>query len=281
LQGHLPPDALHAFRSFLEFYYIVRREVITEDDLDKLQDAISSFHSYRQVFSSIRGEKGFSLPRQHSIVHYPDLIRLFGAPNGLCSSITESKHIRAVKEPWRRSNRNNALYQMLTTNQRLDQLAAARVDFTTRGMLKGTLMASALVASAYDYFPSVLMLIVFSDLYSDEGENEPLLDQNTVTSIADEAVQDAIVVDDILAEVKLPKTSRKYLTTYFIIVQFIIVVSGYKWALDTAVRMLKLPDFPQLIRRFLYDQTYLNAQIPSFQVSIDVCSVFVGKISVF
>jgi hypothetical protein len=208
LQGHLPPDALRAFRSFLEFYYIARRDIITEDDLDKLQDAISSFHSYRQIFSSIRGEKGFSLPRQHSIVHYPDLIRLFGAPNGLCSSITESKHIRAVKEPWHRSNRNNALFQMLTTNQRLDQLAAARVDFTTRGMLNGTLMASALAAGVFDYIPSsVLSLIRYSDLPSDEGDNGLLLDPDAST--ADEAVEDAIVVDDIIAEVKLPKTSRK------------------------------------------------------------------------
>ena len=57
------------------------------------------------------------MPRQHSIIHYYALIRLFGAPNGLCSSITESKHIRAVKEPWRRSNRNEALGQMLITNR--------------------------------------------------------------------------------------------------------------------------------------------------------------------
>jgi hypothetical protein len=154
LQGHLPSDVIRAFRAFLDFYYIARRDVITEDDLDKLQDAISRFHTYRQVFSPLRGEKGFSLPRQHSIVHYPALIRLFGAPNGLCSSMTESKHIRAVKEPWRRSSRNNALFQMLTTNQRLDQLAAARVDFTKRGMLNGTLLESALAASMYNiYFP--------------------------------------------------------------------------------------------------------------------------------
>jgi len=156
LQGHLPPDVIRTIRSFLEFYYIARRDVITEDDLDKLQDAISRFHTYRQVFSPLRGEKGFSLPRQHSIVHYPALIRLFGAPNGLCSSMTESKHIRAVKEPWRRSSRNNALFQMLTTNQRLDQLAAARVDFTMRGMLDGTSLESALAASTYNiYFPSL------------------------------------------------------------------------------------------------------------------------------
>jgi hypothetical protein len=83
---------------------------------------------------------GFNLPR----LHYLQLIRAFGAPNGLCSSITESKHIKAVKEPWRRSNRFNALSQMLLTNQRLDKLAAARVDFAHRGMLQGTSLDWAL-----------------------------------------------------------------------------------------------------------------------------------------
>jgi hypothetical protein len=86
------------------------------------------------------------LPRQHSMMHYHSLIRKFGAPNGLCTSITESKHIRAVKEPWRRSNHNEALGQMLVTNQRLDQLAAARTDFENRGMLNGTCLTEVLQA---------------------------------------------------------------------------------------------------------------------------------------
>ncbi|KAF9521566.1 hypothetical protein CPB83DRAFT_778511, partial [Crepidotus variabilis] len=37
--------------------------------------------------------------RQHALSHYVLLIILFGASNGYCSSITESKHIKAVKEP--------------------------------------------------------------------------------------------------------------------------------------------------------------------------------------
>jgi hypothetical protein len=88
--------------------------------------------------------EGFNLPRQHSLIHYVKLIRAYGAPNGLCSSITESKHIKAVKEPWRRSNRYNALSQMLLTNQRLDKLVAARLDFTDRDMLEGTCLSSIL-----------------------------------------------------------------------------------------------------------------------------------------
>lgn len=71
------------------------------------------------------------------MVHYRYLIELFGAPNGICSSITESKHIKAVKEPWRRSSRHAALGQMLVINQRIDKLHASRVDFKSRGMLEG------------------------------------------------------------------------------------------------------------------------------------------------
>ena len=76
------------------------------------------------------------------MIHYAKLIRAFGAPNGLCSSITESKHIEAVKEPWRRSNRFHALGQMLNTNLRLDKLSVARVAFKSLGMLKGNYLES-------------------------------------------------------------------------------------------------------------------------------------------
>lgn len=70
-------------------------------------------------------------------------IWLFGSPNGLCSSITESRHITAVKRPWRRSSRHNALLQMLRMNTRLSKLAAARVEYGRRGMLNGDLLTSA------------------------------------------------------------------------------------------------------------------------------------------
>ncbi|KAL0957170.1 hypothetical protein HGRIS_003262 [Hohenbuehelia grisea] len=56
-------------------------------------------------------------------MHYPETIPLFGALNGLCTSITENKHIKAVKQPWR-----------------LNKLAAARAYFTSRGMLQGPLL---------------------------------------------------------------------------------------------------------------------------------------------
>jgi hypothetical protein len=136
---------VQAMRAFLEFCYIARRDIHDTHSLVALDDALQRFHHYREIFrtSGVRAE-GFNLPRQHSLIHYVRLIRAYGAPNGLCTSITESKHIKAVKEPWRRSNRYDALSQMLLTNQRLDKLAAARVDFANRGMLEGAYLSSIL-----------------------------------------------------------------------------------------------------------------------------------------
>ena len=138
---------VQALQAFLEFCYIARRNVLDTQSVAALSDALERFHKFRAIFTEcgIRTDH-FTLPRQHSLVHYPALIRAFGAPNGLCSSITESKHIKAVKEPWRRSNRFKALGQMLVTNQRLDKLVASRVDFTRRHMLNDTCLASALAA---------------------------------------------------------------------------------------------------------------------------------------
>jgi hypothetical protein len=129
-------------RAFIEFCYIARRDIHDTCSLAALDDALQRFHHHREIFRTSGIRSDFNLPRQHSLIHYVKLIRAYGAPNGLCSSITESKHIKAIKEPWRRSSRFEALSQMLLTNQRLDKLAAARIDFADRGMLQDTCLSA-------------------------------------------------------------------------------------------------------------------------------------------
>ncbi|KAG1819102.1 uncharacterized protein BJ212DRAFT_1446229 [Suillus subaureus] len=107
-------------------------KVYLPDTLLQLSDCLGHFHRYRQIFqdTSIQFNR-FSLPRQHTLCHYSMLIHLFGAPNGICSSITESKHIKAIKEPWCHSSKFNALGQMLLTNHltaATTATAAAAVD---------------------------------------------------------------------------------------------------------------------------------------------------------
>jgi hypothetical protein len=135
IEGFVPKEVIQTFRAYLDFYYLVRRNVLDDDDLIKIQDALNRFHVARTVFQQLDVRPdGFSLPRQHSMKHYVTHIQNFGAPNGLCSSITESAHIRFVKRPWRRSSRNDPMEEMLLINERIDKLAAARTDFVQRGM---------------------------------------------------------------------------------------------------------------------------------------------------
>lgn len=128
---------VRAVRAFLDFCYLVRQDELNEDTLTDIEAAVTQFKKERTVFEAVGVRDDFNLPRQHSITHYPALIPMFGALNGLCSSITESKHVKAVKEPYRRTSKFRALGQMVTINQRLDKLAALRVDFKARGMLDG------------------------------------------------------------------------------------------------------------------------------------------------
>jgi hypothetical protein len=138
LVGYVPDEIVMCLSAFLDACYIARRQDIDANALDSLGHALDRFWNLREVFR-IPGVRptGFSLPRQHSLTHYRRMIEDFGAPGGLCSSITESRHITAVKKPWRRSNRYQALGQMLLINQRLDKLAAMRSDFTSRITISG------------------------------------------------------------------------------------------------------------------------------------------------
>ncbi|PBK82674.1 hypothetical protein ARMGADRAFT_1140721 [Armillaria gallica] len=117
IAGHVPPQMVCTLSAFMEFCYCVRRSVIDEDDLVKIDASVTNFHCEREVFHDIRSDGTctdvFSLPHQHALSHFHHFIQEFRAPNGLCSSIIESKHIKA------------ALAQMLLINEQLDKLAAA------------------------------------------------------------------------------------------------------------------------------------------------------------
>ncbi|KAH9023276.1 hypothetical protein EDB85DRAFT_2075341 [Lactarius pseudohatsudake] len=214
IEGYVPNKMLYAVRAFLDFCYIARHNVISEITLTKLEDALAQFLEYRTVFQEEGVRDNFSLPRQHAMNHYPDTIRLFGAPNGLCSSITEAKHIKAVKEPWRRSNRNKPLKQILITNQRLDKLTAARIDFTQREMLDRSQLDARL---------KVMERVR-------EAFNEQRGKQNA------EDPSDVVNDSTILAHVELAKTSY------------------HKGTVTSITTYIKQPTFPALVQRFLYYQ---------------------------
>ncbi|EGO30562.1 hypothetical protein SERLADRAFT_364517 [Serpula lacrymans var. lacrymans S7.9] len=159
----LSPDLLHqiikgTFKDHLVLY-VDKYLVLTHgrkcadqilDDIDSCIAAALSYPGLRRFpqgcgYKQWTGDDSkvlmkVSLPAL--VGHVPDGI--FRAPNGLCLSITEAKHIKAVKEPSKCSSCYEALRQMLTTNQRFNKLAASCVDFTSRGMLEDDILTYAL-----------------------------------------------------------------------------------------------------------------------------------------
>ncbi|KAJ3559530.1 hypothetical protein NP233_g11241 [Leucocoprinus birnbaumii] len=248
IAGHVPPDVVKAVAALIEFCYLVRRSTIDEDVLKQLAKVLSDFHSYREAFRNVRPD-GFSLPRQHSLSHYIFLITEFGAPNGICSSITESLHIRAVKRPYRRSNRNNALGQMIVTNQRLDKLKAARTYFSAHGLLEGPNSTSG----AYKALAALL-----------GGEASERLGSDVEGKGSQEMYgAGAVLEPDAHAEVKLARTP----------------VRGLPHSIDALAKRLKMPRLPLLTRRFLFRALLPEAQtLPTAQEDLPE---IVGHVRVF
>ncbi|KAH9919576.1 hypothetical protein B0H21DRAFT_702115 [Amylocystis lapponica] len=251
IAGLVPRDIVRTFAAFLQFCYLVRRSFLTERTLEEVSTALTKFHHYRKVFETtgVRPD-GFSLPRQHSLDHYVQHSRNFGAPNGLCSSITESKHIKAVKEPWRRSNRFEALGQMLLTNQRLDKLAAAHEDFASRGMLQGTVLSAAFLEIEQAALAADEHLVAHAPRTRgqvDNGDGGPVEDHHTSTT------------------------------------PDVHTASGYPRTLPELGEHLGQPALHELVSRFLYDQSNRdNPDAPNAEdIPLADCPLFTGRISVF
>lgn len=243
---YLPEEMMQCLASFLDFCYLVRHADFDEDTLNQLDSAVACFHLHRNIFISTGVRDTISLPRQHSLVHYRQHIINFGAPNGLCSSITESRHITAVKKPWRRSNRYNALSQMLLTNQRLDKLTALRAELASLG----------LVAPNHPPPP---------DPFEVESE-------------------DAGPVDEpVLAEVKLAATKGMILKarTIMLVLMVMVLERFYPRRLERLATYTHHPLLPSLTRRFLYDQLCAGTDPPSEAIALEDCPEITSNVYVY
>ncbi|KIM67665.1 hypothetical protein SCLCIDRAFT_20711 [Scleroderma citrinum Foug A] len=254
IEGHLPQEVISTFRAFLEFCYTVRRNVLTVKDLDYLDEVLMRFHRHREFFKTTGMVTMFSLPRQHSMKHYKQLIQLFGAPNGLCSSITESKHMKAVKKPYWRTSKYRALGQMLIINQRLDKLAASHIDFKSQGMLEGTCL-SMVVETLTQERPA-------------EGNHQANEDDphQQLSASIDDVQDDCEDVDGqkVKAHVRLAQTHQRNRA------RTVVALTDE----------LNIPNLPELVQQFLCGQLYPDAHDPT-TISHLECPGYHGNISIY
>ena len=70
LEGFVPVDITKTLMAFLDFCYITRQDMLTDDLLDTPDIALTKFHYYRNIFQETNVHPtGFSLPHQHSLTH--------------------------------------------------------------------------------------------------------------------------------------------------------------------------------------------------------------------
>jgi hypothetical protein len=245
----------------MEACYIARQNAISAPMLDRFKDYVDKFHELRDIFITLGVRSSISLPRQHALAHYYYSIQLFGSPNGLCSSITESKHIKAVKEPWRRSSHYKALSQMLTTLMRMEKMSTLRRRFTERGMMAGT--TSSYMAS-----------IVFKDELVDE----------VTAACADEDVEDSGAVvgtppTPSFTDIKL--SSRTGMSLPFLFLPSYLISSTIEYEYPNELYSLShhigQPEFPLAFRQFLFETHHPDSQ---FTPDEHDCPQFEGRIHV-
>jgi hypothetical protein len=224
IEGHVPWEMVRTLHAFLKFCYIAHHDVINTKLLVELEQALEKFHHYCTIFVETGIHAGFNVPQQHFLCHYPVLIRAYGAPSGLCSSITESKHIKAVKQPWWHSSHYKAPGQMLLMNQQLDKLATSHVDFTHHGMLIGTCLSYTLFTFDSKFWPSCVFLSTHHTIST--GASHITQNDEDHVNIGNNIKHNNIDADSnddegskapgltVLASVELAKTVGKSLFTY-------------------------------------------------------------------
>ena len=51
--GHVPAKIVHAISSFMEFYYLIHCNIITEDYILAIENAVIKFHIEHSVFNEV------------------------------------------------------------------------------------------------------------------------------------------------------------------------------------------------------------------------------------
>ena len=144
IKGHVSAKMICAVCDHIKFSHLIHQDVHDTDLLQALHDILKRFHENCEIFRSSGVVHHFNYPCQHALKPNVHLIHEYGSPNGLCSSMTDNKHIKAIKSPWRCSNKYKAIRWMLLTNQWLDKLSVSHVHFTMNGMLQGDCLSERL-----------------------------------------------------------------------------------------------------------------------------------------
>ncbi|KAG1804410.1 uncharacterized protein BJ212DRAFT_1449765 [Suillus subaureus] len=88
------------------------------DMLEALQTVLGVFHANKDVLKELAIREHFNIPKLHQLIHYVQLITLFGTADGFNTELPEHLHIDFAKDTYHTSNKRNNEEQMTLWLQR-------------------------------------------------------------------------------------------------------------------------------------------------------------------
>ncbi|KIJ51598.1 hypothetical protein M422DRAFT_86503, partial [Sphaerobolus stellatus SS14] len=110
-------------QAVIDFIYYASFPSQSSETLWRMQDALKTFHQYKDVFVQHGTRTHFHILKIHAMEYYIDLIHSKGSADGFNTELSECLHIDCAKQGYCTSNKKNYTEQMvwyLTQHEGLD-----------------------------------------------------------------------------------------------------------------------------------------------------------------
>ncbi|EIW84144.1 hypothetical protein CONPUDRAFT_88466 [Coniophora puteana RWD-64-598 SS2] len=121
--GSVDRHVLIPTRALLDFITLAQYYSHTTNTLSRMEEALRTFHKYKDEFLKHYDHDHFNIPKLHSLLHYLEMILALGSLDGLNSENTERLHIDYAKRAYRATNKKDYIVQMARWLQRSEALA--------------------------------------------------------------------------------------------------------------------------------------------------------------
>src|SRR5260370_5011430 len=115
--GHEKVNAkvINAIWLVLDFAYMAQYSSLSELNLNKMKDLLSSFNQSKEIFISNGSQEShhFRIPKLHALWHFVDDIHSGGTPDNCSTKTPKSLHIQMCKDPYGASNHHDYDKQIL------------------------------------------------------------------------------------------------------------------------------------------------------------------------
>lgn len=132
--GNVTAKIFNAVYSILNLYFQLKKSSFTELEIDELERLTESANTHltllwelKQALIDAPPNKRMRLHKNHSILHFPSTIRLFGAPSKFNADTYEGAHPRFTTRPYgKTSKRKASIIKEMTNRIMIDEFMVHR-----------------------------------------------------------------------------------------------------------------------------------------------------------